>query len=225
MLKDITGTATGRAAWGARSPRSTDSEMKKKKKKGTSRNSTLPDVDWQCLLGSLDYSICVRLESDMCAIQWIAVVFDMGTDGITTSQRGDSELQLIKEANTVFMRISISALCSSRSLLLLLSLSTFLLPHLASFANLPANSTPSSAASLSHDLVNALGFTRLARISPCPSTNDDSPPRLPAELHRTGRRLFRRQERDAGEHKDVRPVLWAIPERGQLRHEQRAHLE
>ena len=28
----------------------------------------------------------------MCAIQWVALVFDIGTDGVSTAQRGDGEL-------------------------------------------------------------------------------------------------------------------------------------
>ena len=34
----------------------------------------------------------------MCAIQWVALVFDIGTDGEKSSQRGDGELIIKKKA-------------------------------------------------------------------------------------------------------------------------------
>ncbi|KAI1280563.1 hypothetical protein HDE_13519 [Halotydeus destructor] len=64
-------------------------------KRGTKREKPIVGLNVSlvaqndCLLGGLDYSICVRIESQMCAIQWLAVVFDMGADGVTGAARGD----------------------------------------------------------------------------------------------------------------------------------------
>lgn len=74
---------------------------KQQKRLKKAKNGTQPmpiETNPQCLIGNLDYSICVRVESDMCAIQWVALIFDIGADGITTAQRGDSELQLIRKS-------------------------------------------------------------------------------------------------------------------------------
>jgi len=49
-------------------------------------------VDRECLIAKLEYSICLRLEAEMCKVKWTANYFDMGPDGVTASQRGDCNL-------------------------------------------------------------------------------------------------------------------------------------
>jgi hypothetical protein len=52
------------------------------------------EISDECLMANLEYNICIRLEAQMCAIKWTANHFDMGPDGVITSQRGDCNLEI-----------------------------------------------------------------------------------------------------------------------------------
>lgn len=46
-------------------------------------------ADRECLMANLEYNICVRLESQRCAIEWRAEHFDIGPSGVLAAERGD----------------------------------------------------------------------------------------------------------------------------------------